>query len=623
MEASVPREISRKLEQFGYNLFQTSASTFAPVDNAPVGSDYVLGPGDALTLYVYGLVESVLNETIDRNGEIFLPKVGPVRVWGLSFAQAEELLNQRLARVFSNFKTSMTMGRLRTIKVFVVGDVVQPGGYTMSALSTISNALYFAGGPSKLGTLRDIRLLRNNKQVVSFDLYDFLLRGDKSHDVRLEAGDTIFVPPIGRVVGLAGYVKRPAIYELKDGMRLSEALKMAGGITPFAYLRSVQLERVRTDKEKYVLDINLSRLLDDGDQSVDIPVKDGDMIKVFPIDMRTYNTVQLEGFVKHPREYELKPGMRVADLLTQQEVLPAAYLNRVEVVRTNEQLRQEVHVVDAKRLWEGDESQNLPLLPLDRIIVKSELKPLESVKLEGEVRRPGTYSVQKGERLSSVIARAGGYTDEAYLKGAIFTRESVRKVQQQKLEEFVKTQEARLLADSASIEATGVTSDEARAEKENLNQRREMLRLAASQVVPGRVALKLDAPEKMKGGPFDIELENGDTVAVPRTPAAVLVIGSVRNPTAVTWQQGREVDYYLNQSGGLTKDADKSEIYIVKPDGTAVASFVRVRDVDPGDVVMVPASTDTKVRWRPLIRDIAQIFGSFALGIAGLHTITK
>src|SRR3989454_3195622 len=199
--------------QYGYSMFAANVSTFAPVDDIPVGPDYVMGPGDDLTINVWGAVDSTLVRTVDRNGRIVLPKVGDLRIWGLSFSQADRLIRDELARYFRGFQTSVTMGRLRTVSVYVVGEVCQPGVFTLSALSTVTNALFSAGGPTKLGSLREVRLIRGGYQVAKLDLYDFLQRGDRTRDYRLESGGTIFVPPIGDGVAIAGEVKRPASYE--------------------------------------------------------------------------------------------------------------------------------------------------------------------------------------------------------------------------------------------------------------------------------------------------------------------------------------------------------------------------------------------------------------------------
>ena len=216
----LPGSFGTPIRQYGYSMFTANVSTFAPIDDIPVGPDYVLGPGDDLTINVWGGVDSTLIRTVDRNGRIVLPKVGDLRIWGLTFAQADRLIRDQLARYFRGFQTSVTMGRLRIIRVHVVGEVCQPGAYTLSSLSTLTNALFSAGGPTKLGSLREVRLIRGSHQVAKLDLYDFLQRGDRTRDYRLESGDTIFVPMIGDVVAVAGEVKRPAIYEIRSTTRL-------------------------------------------------------------------------------------------------------------------------------------------------------------------------------------------------------------------------------------------------------------------------------------------------------------------------------------------------------------------------------------------------------------------
>ncbi len=618
-----PPVISRDLVQFGYDNFSSPVSTFAPVSDAPVGPDYVLGPGDVLVAHMWGAVENTFTVPISRNGEAVFPKVGAITLVGQTFQEARRLIQQQISHYYSGYQLSVTMGSLRTVRAYLVGEVNRPGAYSLSSLSSVSNALYSGGGPSKLGSLRNIKVIRGNRTIAAIDLYDFLLKGERREDVTLQAEDTILVPPIGPVAAVTGQVKRPAIYELKGETTVADLLEMAGGVMAGASLSRVQIERVQGNDRRVLLDLDLTGFYAGRDPQANLRLRDGDLVKVFPIDNRMYNTVTLAGFVRQPGEYQLKPAMRLSALLAKDQLLPEAYLDRVEVVRLKPDWTWEVVGVDARKLFQGDATQDLELRPLDKITVGSEARGPIAVTLKGEFKVPGTYTVARGEHLSSVIARAGGYTDRAYIKGATFVRESVRKTQKERLEGFIKASETRLLAEASSLEATGVSKDEAVAERESVNQRREMLRLIASQVVPGRVVVRLDAPEKMKGGPYDVELEDGDRVEVPQAPASVLVVGSVRNPTAVTWQKDRNVDYYLDQSGGLTKEADKDEIYVIKPDGSTVASFVRVRDVEPGDVVMVPPSTEVKVRTRSVIKDIAQILGSLALGVAGIAAVAR
>src|SRR6267142_5131642 len=426
------------LRQYGYSMFAGNVSTFAPVDDIPVGPDYVLGPGDDLTINVWGAVDSTLIRTVDRNGRIVLPKVGDLRIWGLTFSQADRLIRDELARFFRGFQTSVTMGRLRTVSVHVVGEVCQPGVYTLSSLTTVTNALYSAGGPTKLGSLREVRLLRGNVQVARIDLYDFLQRGDRTRDYRLESGDTIFVPTVGDVVAVSGEVKRPAIYEISSGTRLADVVTLAGGVTPTSYLKRVQVVRALQDAERVTLDVDLASHYLKGDEPSNPPINAGDLILIHRSDPRVYNIVKVDGAVRYPGAYELKPMMRIGQLLPADKLLPEAYTERVEVARRRPDLAMEILAVDLRKAWSGDASQDLLLKPLDEITVRTELKAARTVTLTGEVVRPGVYTVAEGERLSSVLARAGGFTERAFLKGSVFTRASLRKIEQEQLEGFLK-----------------------------------------------------------------------------------------------------------------------------------------------------------------------------------------
>ena len=608
------------LRQYGYAMFATNVSTFAPVDDIPVGPDYVLGPGDDLTINVWGAVDSTLIRTVDRNGRIVLPKVGDLRIWGLTFSQADRLIRDELSRYFRGFQTSVTMGRLRTVSVHVVGEVCQPGVYTLSSLATVTNALYSAGGPTKLGSLREVRLLRSNVQVARIDLYDFLQRGDRARDYRLESGDTIFVPTVGDVVAVAGEVKRPAIYEVQTGTRLADVVTLAGGITPTSYLKRVQIVRALPNAERATLDVDLTAHYLKGDEASNPLVNAGDLVLIHPADPRVYNIVKVDGAVRYPGAYELKPLMRISQLLPADKLLPEAYTERIEVARRRPDLTMEVLPVDLKKAWAGDRDQDLLLRPLDEVTVRTELKAARTIVLGGQVLRPGVYTIADGEKLSSVLARAGGFTDRAFLKGAAFTRASLRRIEQEQLDAFMKTQEQRMLA-SASTMIVGAEKEEVAAQQQALQARREALRLLASKVVVGRMVVRLDPPDKLKGTENDITLIDGDTLSVPEPPDSVLVIGAVRTSTSVQHKDGAGVDYYINRVGGYSKEADKKEAHIVKADGSAIASFTNIRTVEAGDTVIVPPKEEEKIRTLPTVRDIAQTIGAALIGIAALAVL--
>src|ERR1700693_4127576 len=221
---------SKYLRQFGYDLFEQSSRAFNSSLDAPVGPDYVLGPGDTVIINLWGLIETNLQLQVDREGKIFLPKAGPVAVWGLTLEDARALIRQELSRYFTKFQMSVSMGNLRTIKVFILGEAASPGAYDLSAVSTLSNALFAAGGPSRIGTLRKIGHFRKNQLLDEIDLYDLLLKGDRSKDSRMESGDVVFIPPIGATAGISGNVKRPAIYELTGKETVSDLIGMAGGL---------------------------------------------------------------------------------------------------------------------------------------------------------------------------------------------------------------------------------------------------------------------------------------------------------------------------------------------------------------------------------------------------------
>src|SRR6267142_1983107 len=608
------------LRQYGYAMFAANVSTFAPVDDIPVGPDYVMGPGDDLTINVWGAVDSTLIRTVDRNGRIVLPKVGDLRIWGLTFSQADRLIRDELGRYFRGFQTSVTMGRLRTVSIHVVGEVCQPGVYTLSSLSTVTNALYSAGGPTKLGSLREVRLLRGNVQVAKLDLYDFLQRGDRTRDYRLESGDTIFVPTVGDVVAVAGEVKRPAIYEIQTGTRLADVVTLAGGVTPTSYLKRVQVVRALQDAERVTLDVDLASHYLKGDEPSNPPINAGDLILIHRSDPRVYNIVKVDGAVRYPGAYELKPMMRIGQLLPADKLLPEAYTERVEVARRRPDLAMEILAVDLRKAWSGDASQDLLLKALDEITVRTELKSARTVTLTGEVVRPGVYTVAEGERLSSILARAGGFTERAFLKGSVFTRASLRKIEQEQLEGFLKVQEQRMLA-SASTMIVGAEKEEVAAQQQALQARREMLKMLASKVAVGRMVVQLGPADKLKGTENDVVLIDGDALNVPEPAQSVFVLGAVRNSTSVQYKEGASIDYYINRVGGFSKEADKRDAHIVKADGSAVSSFTNVRDIEPGDAVIVPPKEEEKVRTLPTIRDIVQTIGSALLGLAALSLL--
>jgi len=722
-ELQAPLTVDRRLRQFGYTLFQAPSTTFAPVQDVPVGPDYVIGPGDTLYVNMWGLAEASYQVVVDRNGEIFLPKAGPVRVWGLKYSEMETLVKDQLSKYFTRVNINITMGPLRTLKVFILGEVVKPGAYTVSSLSTITNALFAAGGPSTQGSLRDIRLIRNNQIIARLDLYTFLLEGSRVGDERLLSDDAIFVPPIGPTVALAGYVKRPAIYELKDEMTLGGLLDLAGGLTIISYVKRIQVERVMERQRKVVLDEQFIDLKDFEAKTATFALQEGDFVSVFPIDRSLYGLVTLEGNVRRPGTYALKPDMRVTDLIEQAEgLLPGTYMPRADLARFRDGRQYETVPIDLTAAMAGDAAQNLALNQFDKVIVyhqldvrpagivqitgsvyrpgvfeltpkmrvsdlvfkgnptrQASLKNAEmyradpgakvqvirldlegilanpgsaidlyltdrdhvfirelaegvekrTVTISGRVKYPGEYAITREERLSSVLERAGGFLPEAFPKGAVFTRESIRRIEREQLDKFIRTQEQALLAESAAVSAgsvalsSGEKTDMTSTQTTVTTQRRELLRSLAASITLGRLAIHLGPPEMLKGSPDDILLEDGDALLVPQQPTSVAILGAVKNSTAILQVDGEPLDYYLNKAGGATREADLDQTYILKPDGSAVTGFLKARKIEAGDAIIVPVSTEPRIRGIPLWKDLATIVAGFSIPLATIWAVTR
>ncbi len=313
----VANSTGKMLPIFGAALFRNPPSTFSPVNTAPVTPDYLLGPGDELLIQSWGQVTLNGRFIVDRSGGIFIPQVGTVQVAGLRFEQVQPYLKSQMNKLFRNFDLNVNMGQLRSIQVFVVGQARRPGTYTISSLSTLVNAIFATGGPSPQGSLRHIQLKRGGKLIVDFDLYDLLVRGDKSNDVALLPGDVIYIPPVGPQVAVAGNVKVPSIYELKsaDSTTVGDVLDLAAGLTSIASRDAIRLERIDERHMRSTVDVSLDT------QGKATPVQDGDLLELVAVAGEFKGAITLRGNVANPGRYMWKPGMRVKDLLPDKDSL--------------------------------------------------------------------------------------------------------------------------------------------------------------------------------------------------------------------------------------------------------------------------------------------------------------
>lgn len=402
-------------------------SGFSAPTQIPAINDYVLGPGDTLQISVWGQIQDVFSLTVDAEGKILLPKIGPVYVWGLRFEGAEKLIKETLSKVYTNIEMSVSIGKLRGIKVFVLGETEKPGAYNVSALANAFHAIYAAGGPTKVGTMRKIKLTRKGSQDVPIDLYNVLLKGDSSQDYKLQAGDVLFIRPIGDVAGIAGNVKRPAIYELDGKIKLSELIEMAGGLSSVGYLQRIQVERIQDHMRKVVMDLEFKSSADLQKSDNNLEMQDGDLVLIFPITALRYNFVSIQGNILRPGDYELKKNMRLKELIEKAGgILPGAYLERAEVSRFSGKYSREVIPVNINELMDGSEDANLTLKEWDAVTVYSKKEVLTEafVEISGAVNKPGSYELTENMTVSDLIFKAGGMKPAASMENAELFRNS-------------------------------------------------------------------------------------------------------------------------------------------------------------------------------------------------------
>ena len=402
------------LKLFGHDIFNNQESSFMPDAQQIPPEGYIFGPGDNIIVNVWGRVDLELDLTVDREGKIFIPKAGEIVAAGCTLKKLTGRIKHRLNRVYSDYRLSVTYGKLRRLSIYVFGEVQKPGGYTVSALATVLHALYLAGGISENGSLRKIKLIRHNKIVATYDFYDFLLKGDISQELNLLSGDIVYVPVVGPLVTIAGEVKRPAIYELSGGETITEAIALAGGPTAQAYLASVSLDRVGPGDNRILQDINLAEPDTLGGQA--IKLRDGDRITIYSIYDKHKNRVYLAGNVKHPGFYGLDDTMSVAGLIADGEQLKEdTYLARADLYRVGGNGDKSLLAVNLQEIL--DHKGNFQLKPLDSLVVYSnkQVNRIKHISIGGEVKKPGRYILYDGMRLSDLIFAAGNLNRQAYL----------------------------------------------------------------------------------------------------------------------------------------------------------------------------------------------------------------
>jgi protein involved in polysaccharide export with SLBB domain len=748
-----------KLPLYGQAFFDNVQSSqrpggnpFAPIDNAPVTSDYALGPSDQVIIRGWGSLDIDVRTTIDRNGMVTLPRVGAVQLAGVKAGQAESVLHAAVSKYYKDFQLSVSLGSLRSITVYVVGQARRPGSYTLSSVSTLASGLFATGGPNANGSMRRVQLKRAGQVVTELDLYSFLSQGSNAADAKLIDGDVIFIPPAAGYIAMVGKVNNPAVYELKSTSEtLEQLLSVAGGVPVVADPRRVTLERINPSLnqprsvEGFALDA----------AGLKTALKNGDLLTVQAINPEMANAVTLRGNVAQPVRLAWREGMRVSDLIPNREAL----ISRDSVRRQNEalfdgnqrertqreremipedlladnvlnaqierQLREGVAPTSAnnganaasanpnaaasknarelrdarenrlysqqaviepitkrglpslaesvgnlydeinwdyaliERLNRQDMSVSLLPFNLGRVLANVKdpdnqvlqagdvvtvfsvtdvrvpiAKRRAMVRIEGEVASPGVYQVKPGETLTTVLQRAGGLTHDAYLFGASFYREDVRKSQAENLEKLIRRLEAESSASVAQIsQSMGASADAPLAQARILaaqQAQRQSIERVRNLKPEGRIAM--DMPPEMYNYVNklpELRLQNGDRFVVPSRPDFVYVFGSVNTESALLYKADQSVEQYLKVAG-VSQSADRNGVILIRADGSAVTSTgswgnpVLSAKVMPGDTIVMPEKLDREAGWSFFIRntkDITQILYQLGLGAAAYKTL--
>jgi protein involved in polysaccharide export with SLBB domain len=670
------------LPVYGARFFTTQPATFGPIDHGPAPGDLIVGPDDELRIRIWGQVNFSANLRVSREGEIYLPKVGAVHVAGMPFSAVPAHLRSVMERVYRNFELSVDLGEIHTIQIYVAGMAHQPGEYTVSALSTLVDALFATGGPSAAGSMRHLQLKRDGTIVTDFDLYALLIQGDKAGDVQLQPGDVLYIPPAGPQVALTGSVRQAAIFELRGEESIDQLLSTAGGRTAIANGARMSVDRIEDHARRRAFDVTTDAA------GLATLLADGDIVHVDPIVSSYRDAVTLRGAVANPGRFLWHEGMRLSELMPERDALvkrdywwkrtrlglpapplavapsagsqpngaqsqmyldnqaypptivqsPGTHASVAQVVvpesAENQTMKpQAVQSPAAQTNWnqavieridpstmstrlipfplgklvlDHDMSQDLDLKPGDVVTVFAQQDiqlPIKEqtiyVELAGEFDHPGIYSVSAGETLHSVVARAGGMTDRAYLYGSSFTRISTQAVEQQQLNEYADRLEHQVERNSLGLvsgaggsgQSTSIAGDQVA----SLN--REMIARIRQVRASGRVVLNINPQSiDLKGLP-DMRLEDGDRLVVPFVPETIQVIGAVFNPHAFLYNHGARVGEYLHLSGGPNRIADRKRMFVLRADGSVVGhdtgnsmfedDFKKLR-LYPGDAIVVP-----------------------------------
>ena len=740
------------LPLYGSEFFENLNNNNGQFSRSPVSDDYSLGAGDQLFIRVWGSTSAEATVSIDRQGSISFPRLGTLKLAGVKAGQMDAVVKAFFSKFYKDIEVSVSLGKLRKITVFVVGQARNPGSYSLTGQSTLTSALFASGGPNASGSLRRLQLKRQGQTVAEFDLYNFLGSGDKSSDVKLQDGDVLFYPKAAGYMALLGKLNTQAVFEVKgDRDTLAEYIFLAGGLPVTADPRRATLDRIQpgSDQPRSIQDISLAGA---GQQT---QVKNGDVLTVVAVVPEMSNAITLRGAVVQPGRQAWKPGMRVSDVIQKKSVLMTqdtvrrqneALFDQFEQERTargrarvptdlaaervllgkgpndiyknaqnmalaypgqmlkpneatankaavpakpfelndrdvaiaqlgkptiseeslaesvgqlSEQVNLDYAVVERfsretlqytllpfnlGKLLASPKSQDDLLLEAGDVITVFSNKDIKIptsrhkafVRVEGEVNKPGIYTVEAGDNLRTIIQKAGGTTAEAYLFATGLFREEVKKSQQRNMEKILRKMESESSATVAQLSQSGSSS----ADPASLNAKLMSVQEAQRQSLErfrmlkpeGRISLNISPSLVVTAENFpSLRLENGDKILVPPRPDFIQVFGSVNTESALVYRAGLSVKNYIAMAG-ISGNADMNGVILVRADGSAMTNQsywgneLLSTQVLPGDTIVMPEKFDRETGWSQTVRtakDFTQVLYQLGLGAAAIKTLRQ
>ena len=586
------------LKQFGYDQLRADRFQFDPIANPSLPRNYFLGPGDEVLIHdslgKSGAAVGVQGTLVDPSGLLHIPGVEPIKAWNLTLDQLNEELRARTKFLYA------TLGRLRSIQVNLIGEANRPGLHRVPAIASVYNVLALAGGVKKSGSLRQIQWKRGNKLIAEIDLYEYLLKGETLEEITLKSGDTLFIPMLQNAFAVTGAVKRPAIYETKNNITFNKALELAGGLQADTS-GMIQIERTVPGQGRMLIRISL-----DNNASRNQKLENLDIIKVFP--GGSSQTVKVTGEVVNlPGSYPLLKEMTLADLVIAAGGLDHPESTDLVVFITRweySDLKSERKIYKIRLNPETLETK--PAFNLkrgDSVLIRhhGEYRAPMFITIAGEVQFPGTYEFELGTRISEIIKKAGGYTDQAFLEGAIFTRNLLVEKEKAIDMRLRKDSERALLQSTVSASAS-LTSPQTQLQAVNairagLNETNQIesqrsldeeeTEIATVQDInQGRVIIKLRPVNELQNTIDDLELRDGDILTIPQISNTIMVKGETLGEASIPYSKGEEAEYYIDQLGGLRDSADLDDVYVIQASGIVIKDSGY--DIRQGDTIIVP-----------------------------------